>query len=119
MGILAIIITLMDYYVPIYGTKISGGTKAGARGSLIGLIIAVLVLPFLGIIIGPFGIIGIILGPFLGALLGEKLAGTPDHLALKAAFGSFFGFLAGTMMKLLYGTVTIVVIGIQLFKMIF
>ncbi len=102
MGILALIVTLLDYYVPIYGTKHFGGSKAGIRGSTIGLIVGILVLPILGIVIGPFGLFGILLGPFAGALIGEKMAGTSPEKAMRAAFGSFIGFLAGTMIKLVY-----------------
>ncbi len=103
MGTLAVLITLLDYYVPIYGTKKFGGTKAGVRGSTIGLLVGVFVFPFLGIVIGPFGLLGIILGPFAGAYIGEKMGGTSDEQAWRAAFGSFLGFLAGTLMKLIYG----------------
>ncbi len=107
MGMIAALVTLLDYYVPIYGTKRFGGTKTGVRGSLIGLVAGVIALPLLGIIIGPFGLIGIILGPFIGALIGENMAGTPPDKAMRAAFGSFIGFLAGTMMKVLYALAVI------------
>ena len=107
IGLIAVIITLLDYYVPIWGTKKFGGTKAGVRGSIIGLIIGIFVLPFFGIVLGPFGLTGILLGPFLGALIGERMAGTPDSNALRSAFGSFVGFLAGTFMKLGYGLVVL------------
>lgn len=102
---LAVIITLLDYYIPIYGTKKFGGTKAGVRGSTIGLIVGVLVLPMLGIVIGPFGLIGIILGPFLGAYIGEKMSGVSGDKAMRSAIGSFIGFLAGTLIKLVYGII--------------
>lgn len=107
MAIIAVIISLLDYWIPIYGTRKFGGTKAGVRGSMIGLIIGIIVLPLFGIVIGPFGLFGIILGPFLGALIGERIAGMPDDQALKAAFGSFVGFLAGTLFKLAYGLVVL------------
>ena len=103
MGSLALFITLLDYYVPIYGTKKFGGSKAGVRGSTIGLLIGVFVFPILGIVIGPYGLLGIILGPFAGAYVGEKMSGTSDDKAWRAAFGSFLGFIAGTLMKLIYG----------------
>ena len=107
MAVIAIFITLLDYWIPIYGTKKFGGTKAGVRGSMIGLIIGIIVLPLFGIVIGPFGLFGIILGPFLGALIGERMAGMPDNQALRAAFGSFIGFLAGTLFKLAFGFVAL------------
>lgn len=101
-GLIAAAITVLDYVVPVWGTKKFGGTKAGARGSTIGLIVSVIVLPMLGIVIGPFGIIGLLGGPFLGAYIAEKRAGNDDTLAWRSAFGSFLGFLTGTLMKIVY-----------------
>ena len=98
-GILCAVITIVDYFVPIWGTKKFGGTKAGVRGSTIGLIVGVVVLPILGIVIGPFGLIGILAGPFFGAYIGEKMSGVDDKLAWRSAIGSFAGFVAGTLLK--------------------
>jgi uncharacterized protein YqgC (DUF456 family) len=102
MGVIMVAVTVLDYIVPIYGTHKMGGSKKGVWGSTIGLIVAIFVLPFLGIVIGPFGLIGIILGPFVGAYIGEKIDGKESDKALKAAIGSFIGFLAGTFMKFAY-----------------
>ena len=102
MGLICAVITVLDYVVPVWGTKKFGGTKAGVRGSTIGLIVGILVLPMLGIVLGPFGILGILGGPFVGAYIGEKMGGTPDDKAWRSAFGSFIGFLAGTFMKIVY-----------------
>ena len=107
MGLLAAIITVLDYVIPIYGTKKLGGTKMGVRGSTIGMIVSILVLPLLGIVIGLFGIGGIILGPFLGAYIGEIMAGNSEN-AFRSAIGSFLGFLAGTFIKVVYGIVVLV-----------
>lgn len=115
-GLLVLFITFFDYYIPIYGTKLMGGTKAGIRGSTIGLIVAVVALPLAGIVIGPFGLLGIILGPFVGAYLGEKFAGTSDEKAWRSAFGSFVGFLAGTLAKLIYALMILGYVIIALFK---
>ncbi len=101
-GLICAAITVLDYVVPVWGTKKFGGTKAGTRGSTIGLIVGILVLPMLGIVLGPFGLIGILGGPFVGAYIGEKMGGTPDNKAWRSAFGSFIGFLAGTFMKIVY-----------------
>ena len=107
MGFLCAVITVLDYVIPIYGTKKLGGTKMGVRGSTIGLIVSILVLPLLGVVIGPFGIGGIILGPFVGAYIGEIMAGNSEN-AFRSAIGSFLGFLAGTFIKIIYGIVVIV-----------
>lgn len=109
MGATALVITVLDYIIPIYGTKFFGGTKLGVRGSTIGLIVSVLVLPLLGIVIGPFGIIGLLLGPFLGALIGEMIAKNREN-AFRAALGSFVGFLLGTFMKVVYAVVVLIFI---------
>jgi len=100
LAIVVIITAVLDYVVPIWGTKKFGGTRAGIRGSTIGLIAGMILLPMLGIVLGPFGLIGILGGPFLGAWIGEKYAGQNSDKALRSAFGSFIGFLAGTMMKI-------------------
>lgn len=88
-----VVITALDYFIPMWGTKRFGGTKAGVTGSTIGLIV--------GLFLGP---IGIVVGPFLGALAGELIT-APDEFkrALRSATGSFVGFLLGTGLKLIYG----------------
>jgi hypothetical protein len=102
MGIIGAVVFLLDYVVPIWGTKQLGGTKAGVRGSTIGLILGLLFT-----IVFPVGFIAILLGPFLGAYIGEKTNGTADKNAWKSAFGSFVGFLTGTFLKTVYAVVCI------------
>ena len=114
-GIIMAAVTALDYIVPVYGTKKFGGTKRGVTGSAIGLVIGIIVLPLMGIVLGPFGLIGIVLGPFLGAYLGEITGGKSSDLALKAAFGSFIGFLAGTFIKFVYSVAAGVYFFIELF----
>ena len=82
-------VTILDYWIPIYGTKKFGGTKSGVWGATIGLLA--------GFFLGP---LGIIIGPFVGAFIGELLADQSSGQALKAAWGSFVGFLFGTVLKL-------------------
>lgn len=102
MGVIGAIVFFMDYIVPVWGTKKLGGTQAGVKGSTIGLFLGLLVTLAM-----PIGFIAILLGPFIGAYIGEKNAGTDDHLAWKAALGSFVGFLFGTGIKVIYACVCI------------
>ena len=89
LAVAAGIVTILDYFVPIWGTKKFGGSKYGTRGAAIGLII--------GLFFGP---LGIILGPFLGAFIGEMIFRDDFKYALKAGFGSLLGFLTGVGLKL-------------------
>lgn len=89
--VISILVTVLDSIFPVTMTKKAGGSKWGSWGSTIGLI--------LGFFAGP---IGIIICPFLGALVGELIHDSSDfRRALKAAFGAFKGFLAGTGLKLI------------------
>ncbi len=102
---IAIIVFALDYIIPAVGTKKFGGTRAGMIGTTLGLIVA-LIFPILGIF-------GIIIWPFVGAFVGELINKADSKTALKAAFGSFIGFLTGTFLKFV---VTMVYLGIFLMK---
>jgi uncharacterized protein YqgC (DUF456 family) len=99
----ALVIWLLDYIIPAIGTKKFGGSKAGMIGTTLGLIIGL-------IFLGPFGII---VGPFAGAYIGELLNKSDSKTALKAAFGSFLGFLTSTFIKFI---VAIIYLGLYIGK---
>jgi len=96
------VITALDYIIPSLGTKKLGGSKFGVWGSTAGMV--------LGLFAGPFGII---LGPAIGAFVGEIIYQKNAKIAFKAAIGSFIGFVAGTLLKLI---VTAFVLGMVLYK---
>ncbi len=110
-GVIVVVIQVLDYIIPAWGTKRFGGSKYGVWGSTIGLL--------LGLFMGPWGIV---IGPFLGAVLGELLyfnrhpqvtandgeqsenntqqgKNTNLNRAIRAGFGSFIGLLTGTVLK--------------------
>mgnify|MGYP000256477332 CR=1 FL=1 len=102
--IVAIFIYILDYIIPAIGTKRFGGSKAGMIGTTLGLVVG-LIAPI------PFGII---IGPFIGALIGEMIHRNDMEKALKAAFGSFLGFIASTFLKFI---VAIIYLGFFIAKL--
>ncbi|WP_128545918.1 DUF456 domain-containing protein [Larkinella soli] len=103
LGLATAVVAVLDYYVPIWGTQRFGGTKYGSWGTAIGVVAGFFVIPG----------VGLFLGAFLGALIGELIGGAPFQNALKAAFGSFVGFLAGIVMKVILCLVMIVYAAIE------
>ncbi|MEJ2162444.1 MAG: DUF456 domain-containing protein [Robiginitalea sp.] len=104
-GVVAFLVVALDYWIPVVGTQRFGGSRAGMIGTTIGLLFAI-VFPVLGIA-------GIVIWPFVGAIIGELINKTGHKQALKAAFGSFVGFLTGTFLKFV---VTMVYLGIFVFR---
>lgn len=90
-AIVVVVVQILDYYVPIWGTKRFGGGKKGAWGSAIGIVAGMFIFP-------PWGLI---IFPFVGAVVGELIDNKEMNVALKAGFGALIGFLAGTLMKLI------------------
>lgn len=87
--LLVVIAQIIDYFIPILGSKYSGGTKWGSWGAFIGSIVGLLFLPW-----------GLILGPFLGAVVGELIGDADMKSALRSGTGALLGFLFGTILKL-------------------
>ena len=88
--ILVVISLILDYVIPIWGTKKFGGSKYGVWGSTLGFLLAFWM--------GPWGVI---IGPFIGAFAGEMIAGKDHRQSFRAAWGSFVGFLLGSLLKVI------------------
>ena len=102
---IVIVVSILDYIVPAYFTKLTGGSKYGGWGAIAGL--------FLGLLYPP---VGMIAGSLLGAFAAELLfAGKDTMTSLKSAFGAFLGFLFGTGLKLISAAVMLFYIVVYAF----
>ena len=90
IAIAVIVISVLDYFLQIYGVKKSGGGKYAIRGSVVGILFGLFLFP-------PFGIL---LGAFIGAFIGGKIEMKKNPLDI--AFGALWGFAAGTILKLCF-----------------
>lgn len=85
-----VIVTIFDYFVPAWFTKVTGGHKAASAGAMVGLFV------------GMFSPVGIIVGSLAGAFIGEfffEKKGVWE--SFKASIGAFLGFMTGTGAKLI------------------
>lgn len=104
-AILTLLVSVIDYFIPLWGTRKWGGSGAGVTGATVGLLLGFFVPPM-----------GIILGPFIGAVVGELIAGRKTHEALKSGMGAFVGFVLGTAIKMSLVFVMVYYFIAELFK---
>ncbi len=89
--IITVVVTILDYVMQPYLTKLWGGSKLAVRYSIAGMVAGMVFFPPIGMIIGPF----------IGALIAELLVNKkPLDESLLAAAGSFLGFILSTGLKL-------------------
>ena len=99
-ALIAILVTIFDFWIQIHGVKKFGGGKKAVNGSIVGLILGLLFIPGIGIIIGPL----------LGAFVGAQMEAKKFNDAIKIAFGAFVGFIVGTLSKLSFSIYIIYII---------
>jgi uncharacterized protein YqgC (DUF456 family) len=92
-GLITVLLVFLDYYAGAWGAKKYGASSAGIWGAILGGILGVIFL----------GFPGIIAGPFLGAFVGELLSGKTHASALRSSWGTFVGYLAGSLFKVIVG----------------
>ena len=85
-----IAVTVLDYIIPSYYTRKTGGSQSAARASLVGMLLGIPIAPPLGMIVGSF------LGAYLAELFIERKS---SDESFRAAWGTFVGFLLGTGVK--------------------
>ena len=87
---ITVAVTIIDYFVPVYFTKLTGGSKYAGWGAMIGL--------YAGLIVRP---VGMIVGSLLGAFVAEFIFAKKDTFtSLKSSLGAFLGFIFGTGIKI-------------------
>ena len=87
---ITVVVTILDYIVPGYFTKVTGGSKWAGIGTVAGLIIGMF-----------FSALGMIIGALLGAFVAEMLIAKKDtENSIKSALGAFLGFIFGIGLKL-------------------
>ena len=91
MAFVAVAVTVLDYIVPVWGTKKTGGSKAGIWGGPVGMGCGRCCCPPLGIIVGPL----------VGAVVGEAIRGASLNQSFRAGLGSLLGFMLGVGLKLI------------------
>jgi len=97
---IAVLITVMDYFLPSIMAKRFGGSRAASIGSMLGLLAGVF-------IFAPWGMIA---GPFIGALAGEWIISRSNITkAFKVALGAFLAFIVGTGAKLTASIIMLVI----------
>lgn len=90
-GVVTVAVTVLDYVLPAYFSRMFGGTRAGMIGATAGV--------FAGMIL--LGPLGIVLGPFAGAVAGELLVRRRSAAeAVKVGLGSLVSFVVGSGLKI-------------------
>jgi uncharacterized protein YqgC (DUF456 family) len=101
-----ILLTVINYLMPIWGSKFAGASKKGLTGAIVGSLIGIIFFPPLGIFVGAF------LGAFLGELAGGKQP--PD--AIRAGIGTFLGNVSVIILQLVFSLTLAVYFFIRLFS---
>lgn len=92
-GVVAFLITLLDYYIPAWFTKKMKSSPQATKGAVIGTVLGLFILP-------PFGIVVL---PVVGAFAGELMAGSSVKKASASALAGLMGIVSGMVLKGIYG----------------
>ncbi len=88
---------IVDFFLPMWTSKKFGGTSAGVKGSIVGLLAGF----FLPLPLPPGT--STIICTFLGAMIGEIIAGQQNAVAMKSGIGNLIGFIIATTVKFVLG----------------
>ena len=89
-GVATIVVSILDYVIPMAGAKHFNCSKIGTWGAAIGTIAGLFFFP-----------LGLLLGPFLGAFIVELIVKRSVADAAIGGIGALLGFLASVFIKML------------------
>lgn len=89
LGVLAAIAVAVDFIAGVLGAKRVGASGWALFGAAAGTVVGLFL-----------GLPGLILGPFVGALLGELIAGSTLRRSTTVGIGAWLGFIFGTLAKI-------------------
>lgn len=92
IGAIVILLMIMGNLVPIAATKLTGASKNGIYGSIIGSIIGLLMFPPLGVFFGAAA----------GAMLGEYYAFKDINRSIRAGIGTTLGAIVMLALQLIF-----------------
>ena len=89
LGVLTVLALAVDFVAGMLGAKRVGASRYAVIGALLGSVVGIFL-----------GLPGLLLGPFVGALLGELVAGGSLRRATDVGVGAWLGFVIGAAAKI-------------------
>ncbi|MEP7042817.1 MAG: DUF456 domain-containing protein [Dokdonella sp.] len=89
LGVLTVLALAVDFVAGMLGARRVGASRRAVIGAALGTLVGIF-----------FGLPGVLLGPFVGALLGELVAGGTLRKATGVGVGAWLGFVVGALLKL-------------------
>lgn len=98
MATLTILSIFVDYLASTLGAKYFGSSKYGIYGALIGTVLGIFIFPPAGLLIGPW----------IGAIVGEMIAGKDLSNAFRTGIGTILGLFSGVAFSLILAIIMLI-----------
>ena len=111
MLILAVIAEIAETLASAHGARRAGASRTAMVLSVVGALVGGLFLTIIPIpIVGT--LVGVCVGAFMGAAIGELIRGRQAHQIVKSGIGATVGRLLGTLLKLMFGAIMLLIAAI-------
>ena len=110
IGVIALLAEIVEFFAATAGAKRAGASRGGLLGAVVRALVGAIF--FTGLIPIPIvaQIVGVCVGTFLGAAVGELLAGKEVGGSLRVGAGAAKGRFLGTMAKLMFGVMILFIV---------